>query len=85
MSDAALLRTFGVVAILGGAARVAGAVIPYSEQPWLLWLYLVTDALLLFGLMGVYFAYRGVVGWLGLLSFAIAELGIATIVAQIRS
>jgi hypothetical protein len=45
-----------------------------------LWLYLLTDALLLFGLMGIYFAFRAQVGWFGLLAFAIAELGIASIV-----
>lgn len=80
MKDGVLFRVLGVVAILGGAARVASALIPYSEQVWQAWLYLITDALLLFGLMGIYFAYRGQVGWFGLFSFAVAELGIASIV-----
>jgi hypothetical protein len=80
MSDVILLRIFGILALLGGVARIAGALIPYAEQVWLVWLYLITDALLLFGLMGVYFAYRGQIGWFGLLGFAVAELGIASIV-----
>lgn len=80
MSDSALLRILGALAVLGGLARIAGALIPYSEQVWLAWFYLMTDALLLFGLMGIYFAYRNQVGWFGFVSFAIAELGIASIV-----
>ena len=80
MRDGQLLRTSGVVAILGGACRTASALIPYTEAVWQVWLYLITDALLLFGLMGIYFAYRHLVGWFGLVSFAIAELGIASIV-----
>lgn len=80
MKDEQLRRISGLVAILGGACRTASALIPYTEAVWQAWLYLITDALLLFGLMGVYFVYRREVGWFGLLSFAIAELGIASIV-----
>ena len=81
MKDAHLLRILGTAAILGGALRIGSAFIPWTpDSAPLEVLYDVIDVLLLFGLMGVYFATRGAIGILGFAAFAIAETGIASIV-----
>lgn len=81
MSDTALLRVLGMAAVLGGVLRVVSAFIPFApDQAWLEVLYLVVDVCLLFGLMGIYLAYRSRVGVFGFIAFAIAETGIASIV-----
>ena len=75
------MRTLGVCAVLGGALRIASAFIPWAANvAWLEALYFAIDTLLLFGLMGVYFAHCARLGVLGLAAFAIAETGIASIV-----
>ena len=81
MSDTLLLRVLGIAAILGGALRIVSAFIPWAPgQLWLEGLYLAIDLCLLFGLMGIYFAYRETLGVLGFAAFAVAETGIASIV-----
>ncbi|MCE9521977.1 MAG: hypothetical protein K8S25_06030 [Alphaproteobacteria bacterium] len=81
MNDGAVFRLLGVAAVAGGVLRVASAFVPWAPGVWWLeLLYLAVDLSLLFGLMGVYFAYRAKVGLFGLAAFAIAEAGIASIV-----
>ncbi len=81
MDDRILLRTLGASAIVGGALRIASAFVPWSPDVWWLeLLYLAVDVLLLFGLMGIYFAYRARIGVFGFIAFAVAETGIASIV-----
>ena len=81
MSDVALLRILGIAAVLGGLLRIGSAFVPWApDVAWLEALYLVIDVLLLFGLMGVYFAYRALIGVFGFIAFVIAEGGIASIV-----
>jgi hypothetical protein len=81
MSDAMLLRVLGVAAILGGILRIASAFIPWVPgQAWLEGFYFAIDVLLLFGLMGIYFAHRARLGVFGFVAFVIAETGIASIV-----
>jgi hypothetical protein len=81
--DARLLQVLGASAVLGGVLRAGSAFIP-----WDMWgsdlrvevLSIVIDVALLFGLMGVYFAARAQLGWLGFAAFALAETGIASII-----
>jgi len=74
-------RIFGFCAIVGGALRIASAFIPWTpDVAWLEALYFAIDTSLLFGLMGAYFAHRVRLGVLGLVTFAIAATGIASIV-----
>jgi hypothetical protein len=81
MNDARLLQVLGLFAVLGGVLRVASAFVPWApDVASLEALYLVIDVMLLFGLMGVYFAYRNQLGVFGFVAFAIAEAGIASIV-----
>ena len=81
MRDAHLVRILAAAAILGGALRIASSFIPWTpDSAPLEVLYDVIDVLLLFGLMGVYFATRASTGIFGFAAFAIAETGIASIV-----
>lgn len=81
MTDGLLLRVLGAAAIVGGLLRIGSAFIPWApDQVWLELLYLAIDVCLLFGLMGVYLAYRDRVGVVGFVAFAIAETGMASIV-----
>ena len=81
MSDTALLRVLGAFAVAAGMLRIGSAFIPWAPDVlWLELFYLAIDLMLLFGLMGVYFAYRARIGILGFVSFLIAEAGIASIV-----
>jgi len=81
VNDRAVTGILGVCAIAGGALRIASGFVPWVPGvAWLEALYFAIDSLLLFGLMGVYFAHRGRLGVLGLATFAIAEIGIASIV-----
>jgi hypothetical protein len=81
MRDQTLFRMLGVAAIVGGALRVGSAFIPWSPNDvWLEALAFVIDVLLLFGLMGLYFAHRAKLGLAGFAAFALAEIGIASIV-----
>ena len=81
VNDQVLLRLLGVAAILGGLLRIGSAFIPWAPNvAWLEAFYLVIDVLLLFGLMGFYFAHRARLGAFGFVAFVIAESGIAAIV-----
>jgi len=81
VNDRDLPRVLGAAAIIGGALRVASAFIPWAPDVLALELfYFVIDAMLLFGLMGAYLAYRARIGVFGFVAFAIAEIGIAAIV-----
>jgi hypothetical protein len=81
MSDAVLLRVLAAAAITAGLLRIAFAFVPWAPDLWWLELfYLAIDLLLLFGLMGVFLAYRAQIGVFGFVGFVIAEAGIASIV-----
>jgi len=81
MDDRHLQRVLGVAAALGGTLRIAAIIVPAVPQSAALEaFYVAIDLLLLFGLMGVYWAYRGQVGGFGFATFVIAEAGIASIV-----
>ena len=81
MDDRNLVRTLGAAAIIGGALRIASAFVSWSPGVWSLELfYFAIDVMLMFGLMGVYLAYRARIGLFGFIAFAIAEAGIASIV-----
>jgi uncharacterized membrane protein HdeD (DUF308 family) len=85
MNDARLLQVLGLFAVLGGVLRVASAFIPWApDVASLEALYLAIDVMLLFGLMGIYFAHRNQLGVFGFAAFAIAEAGIASIVGKFR-
>jgi hypothetical protein len=81
MGDATLWRMLGAAAVAGGALRIVSAFVPWAAGvAWLEAFYLAIDVLLLFGLMGVYFAHRERLGVAGFVAFALAETGIASIV-----
>jgi hypothetical protein len=81
MTDRSLLRALGAAAVLGGLLRIVSAFVPWTPGSAPLELfYFVVDVLLLFGLMGVYFAHRERLGKFGLFAFVVAETGIASIV-----
>lgn len=81
MKDARLLQVLGSAAIVGGALRTISAFIPWdASNPKIEALAFAVDVSVLFGLMGVYFAHRERLGWLGFGAFALAETGIASIV-----
>lgn len=80
MRDGSLLRVLSSAAVLGGALRIGSAFIPWTPNvAWLEAFYLVIDVLLLFGLMGFYFAHRARLGVFGFIAFVVAESGIAAI------
>jgi hypothetical protein len=81
MNDARLLQVLGAAAVVGGVLRTASAFITWdASNPRIEALAFVVDVSVLFGLMGVYFAHRERLGWLGFGAFVIAETGIASIV-----
>ena len=81
MKTTNVLRLAGVAAALGGALRVAASFIPPEpDSAALELLYFIIDVSLLFGLIGVYAAECERLGWLGLIGFAIALTGLASIV-----
>ncbi|MGE0740974.1 MAG: hypothetical protein AB7O98_06490 [Hyphomonadaceae bacterium] len=74
-----LFRLAGWAAILGGALRIF-AVFPWTSDPISLeWLYTGIDVLLLFGLIGIYLAHAGALGFLGLASFAVGVAALSFI------
>ena len=83
MPTATLIRLGGLAAILAGVLRVGTSFIPYSNSKpgvALELLYLIIDALILLGLLGVYAYQNEVVGRWGFLGFLLALIGTATIV-----
>ncbi len=76
-----VLRLAGAAAALGGALRVAAAIIPaHPDSPQLELLYFVIDLSLLFGLIGIYAQECERLGWVGLVGFVAAASGLASIV-----
>lgn len=81
MNDARLFQVLGVFAVLGGVLRTVSAFIPWdASDPKIEALAFAIDVALLFGLMGVYFAHRERLGWVGFGAFVLAETGIASII-----
>ncbi|MBL4788419.1 MAG: hypothetical protein JKY60_05020 [Kordiimonadaceae bacterium] len=81
MTHRHLLRLSAFLAILGGGARVLFAYIPWGpDSPRLEALYAFEDTAMLFGLMGIYLASADKTGWIGLIGFALAAAGLASIV-----
>ncbi len=77
MTDTTLLRLGALAAIIGGALRIATGVAPSTmDMPSRELLYFVIDALLIAGLMGLYLERRHVLGWSGIIGFAVAVLGL---------
>ena len=83
MPAATLIRFGGLSAILAGLLRAATSFLPYlttEQSPVLEVLYLITDVLILFGLLGVY-AYQHLrAGTWGFAGFLLALTGTALIV-----
>ena len=68
-------------AIAGGAPRVISGFIPYqAEVVELELIYGAIDVFLLFGLLAIYLKSSDQLGWLGLVGFVIAAIGLASIV-----
>jgi hypothetical protein len=81
MGEQTLFRVLGGAAALGGVLRIASAFVPWEQNlAWLEVSYFVIDVALLFGLMGIYFADHARLGVGGFAGFALAEVGIASIV-----
>ena len=81
INERTLIGIGAVAAMAGGALRVVSSFIPYApESPGLELLYAIEDALMLFGLMGVYFSVATETGWTGLAGFVVAVIGLASIV-----
>lgn len=76
----ALIRMGGYAAIGGGVLKLVAAFIPYTPQSaFLEGLYGVIDAGLLFGFIATYLVAASRVGWIGLTSFVIALIALASI------
>ena len=83
MPAATLIRLGGLSAILAGLLRAATSFLPYltTEQgPGLEVLYLITDVLILFGLLGVYGFQHERAGASGFAGFLLSLTGTALIV-----
>lgn len=81
MTPQTLLKLGAGAAILGGALRIAAALIPYTpESPALEMLYAIIDVSLLFGLTAIYANESDHLGWPGLAAFVVAFAGLASIV-----
>lgn len=79
MSPRQLYRLAAIAAVAGGGARIFSA-FPLLPDPIALeWLYAAIDALLLFGLIGVYLKRAARLGYLGLASFAVAAAALSFI------
>jgi hypothetical protein len=80
MSRESLFRLVGVVAILGGLLRAIDVfATEFSGINGAPTLFLVTDLLLLFAIIGLYGRLTQAAGWLGLIGFGIAVIGIVTV------
>jgi hypothetical protein len=77
MPDAALPRLIGLVAIVAGLLRAADAfAFRLAGFGGNAALFLVTDILLVFAIVGLYARLSRATGWLGLAGFAVAVVGI---------
>ena len=82
MPSATIIRLGGLAAILAGVLRTGSSFIPYSTSKpgaGLELFYLVIDALILFGLLGIYAYQHEKVGVTGFLGFLPALIGTAII------
>ncbi|MEZ5995017.1 MAG: hypothetical protein R3C25_04630 [Hyphomonadaceae bacterium] len=79
MDNGVLFRLSGLAAAAGGVARVLAAFPLLSDPLALEWLYSAIDALLLFGLMGIYLCRARRLGWLGLAGFAVGVAALSFI------
>jgi hypothetical protein len=75
-----LFRFAGAAAIAGGALRIVNTVTAHAFDPHTLErIYLLTDMLLLLGLIGWYASRANKLGWSGAIGFVIAVCGILVI------
>jgi hypothetical protein len=74
-----LFRLAGAAAIAGGAMRIVASFPLIDDAAMLEWLYAAIDVLLLFGLIGIYLARAGRLGFLGLASFGVAVAALSFI------
>ena len=80
MSSSTLIHLSGLTAILAGLLRATSSVLPSAPTVGLEILYLFTDVLILFGLMGLYGYQHQEAGVWGFLGFVVAIVGIASII-----
>lgn len=79
MNAVQLFRLSGASAIAGGALRIVSA-LPLSADPiQQQWLWVIIDILLTLGLIGIYVSRSEKLGFLGLMSFAIAMAALSFI------
>jgi hypothetical protein len=79
MNAVQLFRLSGASAIAGGALRIVSA-LPLSADPTQQqWLWVIIDILLTLGLIGIYVSRSEKLGFLGLMSFAIAMAALSFI------
>ncbi len=80
MSREILFRLVGAIAIVGGVMRAIDAfAVDFAGIDGAPTLFLVTDMLVLFAVIGLYARLSHAAGWLGLVGFAIAVVGIVTV------
>lgn len=79
MNARILFRLSGAAAIAGGLLRVASAVPLYLDATGQEWLWTLVDMLLTLGLIGIYLARAGKLGFLGLAGFALAMASLSFI------
>lgn len=79
MNYKALYRLSGAAAMIGGLLRIIAAVPIQADASALEWLYAAIDALLLFGLIGIYLARAERLGFLGLAGFAVGVAALSFI------
>lgn len=80
MSSMQLARLAGVAAILAGLLRIISAFFPHLDAETAEAVYLATDILILFGLIGIYLSRHDTLGWVGFFGFVFALTGTAIIV-----
>lgn len=83
MTPRTLLRLAGAAAVIGGALRIAATLAPWLPDPVLIQgAYLTVDVFLLLGLVGLYAEGAGRLGWIGLVGFVTALIGICVVRSQ---
>lgn len=79
MRPVLLYRAAGAAALAAGLLRIAASFPILHGRETLEWLYTAIDALLLFGVMGVYFSRAPRLGFLGFASFVVAVAALSFI------
>jgi hypothetical protein len=72
VTPAILFRASGAAAIIAGGLRIFTSFPLIDDQLALEWVYVATDVLLLYGLIGIYLIRAARLGFLGFASFAVA-------------